>query len=230
MESNWRGNYARYKSFFLNILNTYKSKPDISLFIELLFSLVAISVFLVFAIKPTVITIIELNKTIKNKEETIIKLNQKITNLRKADQLLQENIELISYLLDAVPKESNVGDAIGQLQGYASLTNTNVLNIASNDIYIKGEGKAKNNNEDKLSKPFGYGGKEVQISLSLSSDDFKSIFAFIEKVERLRRPFKIDNLLLSLNTDSDTNNTTKLNLVVSGRMPYITIDTKTNTF
>ena len=74
MEKGWKRDYSRYKEFFLNIWRVYNTKPSLKIYLELILSLSTVAVFAVFAIKPTVLTIIELNKEISSKEETISKL------------------------------------------------------------------------------------------------------------------------------------------------------------
>jgi len=80
MNDNWKKGYSRYKELFLNTIHLYYSKPNIKIYLELILSITTIICFSLFAIKPTILTIIQLNKEIKSKEETLAKINQKISN------------------------------------------------------------------------------------------------------------------------------------------------------
>ena len=81
MAGGWRSNYLRYRSFFLNIYNVYKRRPDLKMFMEILLSLGTISFFAAFALRPTALTIVDLLEQIDEKETTIEKMDQKIQNL-----------------------------------------------------------------------------------------------------------------------------------------------------
>jgi len=104
MANSWKDNYARYKDFFLNILRVYYAKPNIKIYLELILSLTTIVIFSIFAIKPTVLTIIELNKEIQAKEETVRKINQKLDALKayylqeKEKPILKESMDSLSIV------------------------------------------------------------------------------------------------------------------------------------
>jgi len=67
----WRNSYLRHKTYFLNISSQYSKKQDVRMFMELLLSLATVSLFAVFAIRPTLITIAELYKEIQGKKTTV---------------------------------------------------------------------------------------------------------------------------------------------------------------
>ncbi|MCK4588646.1 hypothetical protein KAT60_02400, partial [Candidatus Woesebacteria bacterium] len=87
MALGWRRGYLRYKSYFLNVIVVYKRRKDLRMFLEITLSLVTISFFAVFALKPTLLTIAELTKEIKTKEETVAKMDEKIQNLERGQQI-----------------------------------------------------------------------------------------------------------------------------------------------
>ena len=91
MALGWRGSYSRYKEFFLNITALYKKKAELRAFLEIILSLSTIIIFLLFALKPTVITIVSLLQQIKEKQATLSGLTQKVSDLQKASSLLQQN-------------------------------------------------------------------------------------------------------------------------------------------
>ena len=76
----WRNSYLRYKTYFLNISSQYSKKADVRVFMELLLSLATVSLFAIFAIRPTLITIAELFKEIQGKKTTVAQLDEKIKN------------------------------------------------------------------------------------------------------------------------------------------------------
>ncbi len=80
MALGWRKDYLRYRSYFLNVLNLYKRKEDLRMFLEIMLSLSAISFFSIFALRPTFLTIATLLKEINAKKGTIITMDTKIKN------------------------------------------------------------------------------------------------------------------------------------------------------
>ena len=88
MALGWRGSYSRYKEFFLNITALYKKKAELRAFLEIILSLSTIIIFLLFALKPTVITIVSLLQQIREKQDTLSGLTQKVSDLQKANNRL----------------------------------------------------------------------------------------------------------------------------------------------
>jgi len=87
--TNWREDYNRYQRLFWKNYNLFKEREDIRNYVELVLSLISIIIFAVFALRPTILTIIELNKEIKTKEETVKQMDTKIKNLQKAQKPYQ---------------------------------------------------------------------------------------------------------------------------------------------
>ena len=103
MALGWRGNYLRYKDFFLNTLLIYRKRPDLKMFLEASLSLITILVFLLFALRPTLITIATLVREIKGKEELVAGLDQKIANLDAAEVVYSQEEQRINRVREAVP-------------------------------------------------------------------------------------------------------------------------------
>jgi len=77
MATGWKGQYFRYKGFFPKFISLYKQRRDLRAFLELILSLSVIIILSVFALKPTVLTIVSLYKEINSKRDTLALLNQK---------------------------------------------------------------------------------------------------------------------------------------------------------
>ena len=45
MKQGWRGQYYRYRGYFLDILNLYKKRSDLRAFVEVILSLSTITIF-----------------------------------------------------------------------------------------------------------------------------------------------------------------------------------------
>ena len=92
------------------------NKTKFKIYLELILSLSTVLIFSLLAIKPTVLTIIELNKEIKAKQETSLNLKQKIKNLQTANNLMQNELENIIYIHQAIPDNATPETIIKQIE------------------------------------------------------------------------------------------------------------------
>ena len=99
----WRGQYLRYRDFFLNIWSVYRRRKDVMAFLEILFSLSTISIFSLLALRPTLLTIAQLVKDNQAKEASIAKMDDKIKNLGIAQGILSRDAANINLVESAVP-------------------------------------------------------------------------------------------------------------------------------
>lgn len=191
MAINWKENYQKYKYIVSKNYESYKKREDVRSYLELVLDLTAISVFSIFAIRPTAITIIELNKEIKAREETVQKMNQKIENLQVAQRLIEENKDPLSLLDKAIPREPEAEDFIHTLGGIAALDNLAVRNISTNNITIIGEARKTDADKSKLNLPEGT--NIIPFSASFTGK-FTDLNEFIRKLENFLRPLAFEQL------------------------------------
>lgn len=221
MAQGWRKDYSRYRGFFLNILSVYNSKPNLRIYLELMLSLGTIVLFSAFAIKPTILTIIEINNEIKSKEETLTKLQKKIVDLRSASSLLQRESENLNLIDQAVPNNTELEKIIEQLETTATNSGVTIGSIGSSELLLKGSlEKTKTTNE---TKPLPEGANELPITIT-ARGDYPNLMAFSKAIENLRRPIRIDTYLFSASKSIEE--TKILTLTINGRFPYL-INTET---
>lgn len=214
MPSSWKKDYFRYKEFFLNIIKIYTLKPDLRIYLELVLSLMTISIFAFFAIKPTVITIIDLNKEITEKERINLALQQKLTSLQTADYLMQSETPRLLLLDQAIPSKALPEVLIKQLENLANSKSLKILNVSLSDTIIVGkkDTSKKGLDEIKLSS------KSNTLPLIMSvTGDYQNLAAFLSDIENLRRPIKINSLSITSNMSE---NQRTLVLTIAGLTPY----------
>jgi len=215
MALGWRKDYLRYRSYFLNIVNLYKRRQDLKAFLELILTLTTISFFALFALKPTLLTIIELLREIEKKEETVDKMNTKIQNLQQAQTLyIQEGVR-IKLLETAVPDKPAPDLFVRQIEGLATSYPVNLLGITIGEVTLLGEEKEKRA-KDEL-QPLPEGSKGVAFSISITGS-YQEMVNFLSALEDTRRPVIIDALNILSPQLEETQN---LILVVTGRTPYL---------
>lgn len=216
MEQSWKKGYTRYKGFFLNILTIYNSKPNLKIYLELILSLGTIVMFSIFAIRPTILTIIEINNEIRAKEEIKIKLERKIRDLKTASSLLQNQAESLTLIDQAVPNNINLERLVPQIESLASQNSVAITGISSSEILVKGtlQKNKKVNELEGLPENSG----ELPISIVVSGE-YGNLVNFTKSVESLRRPMKVDSFIFS--STKSVENSKVLTLTLVGRFPYL---------
>jgi len=221
MALGWRKDYLRYRSYFLNIVNVYKQRQDFKAFLELILTLATVSFFALFALKPTILTVIELLKEIDAKEKTVEKMNTKIQNLQQAQTLYVQEETKIKLLETAIPDDPAPDLFVRQIEGLATSYPVNLLGITIGEVTLLGEEKVKKST-DKL-QPLPEESKGINFSISIAGS-YQGLVNFLSALEDMRRPVKIDALNIISPQLEETQN---LVLVVTGRTPYLKEDLNT---
>jgi hypothetical protein len=214
MALGWRGSYTRYKEFFLNISALYKKRPDLRAFLEIILSLSTVIIFLLFALKPTVITIVSLLQQIKEKQNTLSVLTQKVADLQVAGNLLQKNQNFIPIINIAVPSRPSPNTLSEQALGLAAKNSASILGVSINQITLMGVDTSKG---VPGIKPLPANAKEMSFSISIRGA-FSNLATFIKDFENLRVVKKIDTLGI---TSSVTDKGLVIVAIISGRVPYL---------
>lgn len=217
MALGWRGQYFRYKEFFLNVLAVYKKKQDLRMFLEVILSLSTVTIFLVFALKPTAVTIVNLLKEIREKEATVAKLDEKIKNLAIARNLYDQQSFDIPIIESSVPNNPSPDLFAGQVQGLANKNSVGVLGISVGETTLLGKAPVKKTSSSNDLKPLPSPAKEMSVSISVNGS-FPNLISFIRDLENSRRPIKID--ILGINSAATDNGVT-ITMIISGRIPFL---------
>ena len=215
MKQGWRGQYYRYRGYFLDILNLYKKRSDLRAFVEVILSLSTITIFLVFALKPTALTIISLVKEIKGKQIMISGLNQKISDLSKAQTLFAQNQDSIPNIDIAVETKPEPDTVSKQIIGLSAKNSVNILGLSIGQVTLIG--KPVLVNAVSGSKPLPGNAQEMSVSINIQGD-YLNMLSFISDFENLRIASKID--LVGFNS-SELNGVKVINLLVSARVPFL---------
>lgn len=214
MPSGWKKDYIRYKEFFLNVKALYDTKPNLKIYLELILSIITVGVFAFFAIKPTILTIIELNKEIQSKTETSAQLKLKVKNLQAASSLMQSRSTDIQLVEQAVPKVAVPEQLVKQIQDESNQNSLQIIGFSISDAVLLG--KSTDKKASAGIKPLPNGANELPFTFS-ATGSYPNIFNFLAKIESFRRPIKIDSYTIN-STSTDTEK--KIVLTIIGRVPY----------
>lgn len=150
---------------------------------SIVFSLLALSFFGLFAIEPTLSTIAKLKKDLSDSKYVNEKLLEKISNLsslQKDYNLLQNDIPII---LAAIPQNPQLPTLIGQIQALAQKQHVTIGNLQTYEIEAA---SAKNPNKDFYSFSFVITGE----------GSYTDIVNFLSALTSMRRVITIDELLI----------------------------------
>lgn len=189
MSNIWRDRYQRTRFMVQKTIHEYSAKPTLRAYTEILLTLFAISLFGIFAIRPTIKTIGKLTQEIKAKEETLLTMNQKISNLQSAKDLYDREIEKIILVDEAIPVNPQPQLLTLQIEELAK----------ANGVYV---------NNLSLENTTFYGvqpdPKDQDLAFNLNvTGNYQNLLKFAEEIENLRRPVKFDGFLISTNQKSE---------------------------
>lgn len=219
MNQSWRRDYLRYKSYFLNVMARYKERADVIAYLEILLSLVTISVFALFALRPTILTIAGLLKEIETKKETVAKMDEKISNLSRAQVLFDQERQNINLLLGSIPASPFPDVFVRQIEGLSLRHLVSITKISLEKTVILGVQAPLPQSDKKEKEAFPEGANELPVSFSFSAgiEEYQRLTTLLNDLEKLRRPIKIDEVVITTTRERDSNN---LQLAVEGRIPY----------
>jgi Tfp pilus assembly protein PilO len=194
--------------YFQKVLSTYAQKPEVKASLELLLTLLAISFFTVFAIRPTINTIASLWASVKEQEETRRLLDEKIKALQEAQQVLAKNQSRLAIVDQALPTRSDPENIIQQLEKLTESLQVNLKSLAIGQTTLVGKQQADQTQE----KP-----GEFDINLSVSGS-FESVFSFLSSLENLKRIITVE----SVNLVSDQTERGLITANIAGTAHYYT--------
>lgn len=227
METNWRRNYLRYKTFFLNMLSQYREHNDWKAYLEILLSLGTISIFSIFALRPTVLTIAELIKQIDEKQTTLQRMDDKIQNLSKAQILYDSqrgNITLLEQT--AVPKSINADVFARQIEGLSLKHQVVISSFSLGESVMTGNQLGASNSseapETDILPPTGSEVLNSNFTLTLNSgiDQYLLLTGFLTDFRNLRMPPKIEGVRFETGSGESLGEI-NLTLSLTGKILYL---------
>lgn len=162
-------------------------------FAIVLLTFIALSIFGLFAINPTITTIIQLNKQLADNKFVYDKLQEKITNilsLQKQYNALQPDLSIV---LSAIPDTYSIAQFMGKVQKLADDNKVKILSIQSNPLSI-----APNNTKDG----------SISFLMTMQGDK-QNILNFITKFMSFDRITAIDEVSLNTTSTNQSANVTQ---------------------
>ena len=174
--------YSRYYTFVKPVI----TNPIIRSTAPHIFSLVTIIVFIVFVIKPTVSTILQLHQTIKEKQQVLTALNQKAENLTQGKRNYENiNPDIKLKISKAIPAQADVPFLISSIQGTANTASISALQV--DPVVLVSNTKAASSSMSL---------SEVGFSFSMQST-YDQLLQTLTNLSKSPRALKINSVMIS---------------------------------
>jgi Tfp pilus assembly protein PilO len=164
-------------------------------FLGTVLTLCALSFFGFFAIKPTVSTIIKLNKEIKDNQMVFDQLGVKIKNLTELRTRYSDLQTDLPAIMNAITAQPDVPLLFAQIQSIAQTANVTINKLQNFEVEILGN----NNSADKNYYSYSFSAAGMGSSENISK--------FILTLADMERIINIDTF--TINDKADQNNESK---------------------
>lgn len=158
-------------------------------FTTLVLTLVALSLFGLLAINPTLSTIAKLKKQVSDNNFVDQKLQQKINALTTLQQKYTSLQNDLPVIIDAIPKNPEIPLLVAQIQAASGNSNVSLNSLQTFQVEIE---------KPKIQKKFS------SFSFALSADgSYNDLLKFISVVSNMERVVSIDIFSLTKKTGSN---------------------------
>lgn len=176
-----KSNYEKYYKDFIPYVKKDKNKQYISIILTLGVSIF----FLIFAINPTISTIVKLKKDLKDSEFVEKALTDKVNNMSSLFQQRERIKSDLPLILAAVPEKPDAPILFAQIQSIADasaveITNKNTVGINLNSEIASGSSSFK-----------------FQVT---AAGEYQNVFNFLSGLTDMQRAVSIESINISKST------------------------------
>lgn len=193
------GNFRRY---YRSLGDTF-SQTKVKAYTMLILSLLSMSFFGYFAIRPTLITIATLKRQIKDASFVDSKLQEKINNLSQAQMEYEQIKPDLGIINDALPQDPRFPSFVKIMERIASQSGTTIEGVNFNII-----------NLSTVESSSSAGEKTIKFDFTLHGD-YSNLTDFLNRLSNAERIVIIDKIGLV------KKETQPLGLTLSGQIFYV---------
>ena len=193
MPYNYKTEVQRYKKYYQD-LEPKLSKPSNKAYTTIVFSFLVVSLFGWYAIRPTIQTIIYLQREIKDKTELSKKMEDKISALIEAQAYFQEVEPLLPVIDQALPTKPDAIPLVIQLRNLASRSGTLLKTTQLPTVPLLGQ-KMKPTTKTTDSKAVTTAVKVPTYDFSIAvQGTYPNVRTFLEGLTQMRRIVTIESV------------------------------------
>lgn len=179
---------SKYQYRYFTYVEPVLRSPVVKTYGTTIFTIAVLIIFTFFAIKPTVETILVLQKKLENSQKVYEKIIQKSENLTLARQNYQ-NIDSASKakIRTLIPVNPDIKTVIQTLEAIALINQASISAIQVQPITINIDDNQDLNNSELA---------EVTFTLNLEGN-YNNLVSFIKQLRRANRLFTIEGMSLN---------------------------------
>lgn len=172
-------------------LRRYYRMPAVQVSLTLVLSLFVMAIFIVFALRPTIVSIVTLKKTIEESKKTLTQLDTKVSGLQKAASQLETLKPSLPIINTSIPNTS---------AGLTPLT-ISVENLASQTgVSLDSESLGSTLLFSRILSPFTPSKAQSVVELPFSvrvSGGYPNVFQFLTGLLSMQRVMMIESITLT---------------------------------
>jgi len=184
----------RYRRFFVDLKRFYRLKR-FKVYTGIILSIIAVTFFMAFAIRPTLITITGLVAKINDNRVVAQKLQNKINALSLAQSEYHEIKSKLSLVDDALPENSELSILIRQLESLGRKNAVIIDSVQIDNTPLKGKGEKIKPKTFSENLKAGRDTEVVGFSFS-ASGSYQSLKSFLDDLKNTRRLVLVDNFII----------------------------------
>ncbi len=203
MAFNYKTEIERYKRYYQNI-GSSAGQPYTQAYTAAIFSFLAVSLFGWYAIRPTIETILFLQREITDNKAVSQQMEVKISKLIDAQAALQQyqkDLPLLAQALPQNPSAINVAAALKKLGNNTGAT-ISAINLASTPLVSGAASQSGETNSTALSSLPNQKIIDIPITLT-ASGTYPNLQNFLNGIINLRRIITINSIDLAPNAQAD---------------------------
>lgn len=189
----------------------FYDKPIAKVSLELVFTILAVVVFALFAIRPTIQTMGKLIKELEDKEALYQKLNQKVAALESVSSQYQLNQERLQILDEVIPPTPRFEEALTIIEKIASEGQLTIISLQAKEVPKEPINDVPFEQKSRVSRP---------IVLTVTGD-YPAIRELIEQIQGVRRALVVDTVVFSV---TEQRSRKVLQAAITINVPYFAED------
>ncbi len=195
-------------------LRRYYRMPAVQVSLTLVLSLFVMAIFILFALRPTIVTIVTLKKTIVESEKTLQQLSAKMTNLQKASIQFELLKPMLPILNTTIPNNG---------AEYSPLATSIEILARQTGTQLESESLGPTLLFSRIISPFipSKGQSVIELPFTVRVvGSYPNVSAFLTKLLSMERIILIDSVTITRETGSKEENT-NVALNISGSAYYL---------
>ena len=179
----------KYEKYYKDIL-PYLRKEKNQQYLTVILTLGATIFFALFAINPTISTIVKLRREINDSRFVEKKLSEKINNLSILSTQYQSIQEDLPFVFDAIPKMPEAPTLVAQIQSIAQESSVEISKLDVSSINLISE-------DASTSSSFAF---EI-----IGQGDYDNLQKFTSDLISMQRILSVNSISITKDTETDQN-------------------------